>query len=142
MSDQLTNPAIVQRMLRHVRGTPLLSAQSGVTGCGSAFSLDDFTVTYPNNELLANVAVTAIPAGTTLVGVTVAVSPSPSAAATYCMGVASDATGMSLPVSVLGASTSPVFSGATLVTGTVVLCYVQGGATQECVVTKQFAVGG
>lgn len=142
MADEMTNRSILQRMLRHIRRMPHLAAQPQPTTCGSGFGVTDFAVTYPNGELIATAAVTAVPPDTTLLGVTVAASPDPSSPATYCMGVASEPSGLSLPVSVLGASTSPVISGPTRVTGTVVLCYQQGGTMQECVVTQQFTVGG
>lgn len=142
MADEMTNQSILQCMLRHIRPAPLLAAQPQPATCDSGFSVTDFAVTYPNGELIATATVTALPPHTTLVGVTVAASPDPSSPATYCMGVASDASGLSLPVSVLGASTSPLISGATPITGSLILCYQRGGSTRECVITQQFTVGG
>jgi hypothetical protein len=146
-----SNQEIVQQMLQHVprarRKAPLgprvaQAAQALPPTCGSDFSIDDFAVTYPNSELLANVAVTRVPAGTALLGVTVAAVSISSAAETYCMGVASDSAGLALPISVLGASTSPSFPSATVVNGLVVLYYTQDGVGQQCVIQRQFTVGG
>ena len=141
MTDQPTNDAIRSRMLRSLRGSSKLAAAAGPAAC-DGFGIDDFAVTYPNGELIATLSVTGAPDGAAVLGVTVAASPGGSSPETYCMGVAYDAAGLSLPVSVLGASTAPAFSSATEVTGTVILCYQQDGETKECVTTRQFTVGG
>ena len=141
MADNSSNRAIVDRMLQNVRSSPRRAAQAPTPSCGAGFVVEDFAITYPNGELIANVAVTAVPSGVVLLGVTVAATAG-NGRDTYCMGVAYDDAGLSLPVSVLGASTSPVFSKATAVTGLVVLCYKQGGSTQQCTISRQFTVGG
>jgi hypothetical protein len=143
MVTALTRQAIIQRMLGHVRALgPTRLATAPPQPCGSDVTVDELAVTYPNKELIAHVAVTAIPAGATLLGVTVAVTPSPASPVTYCMGVAADSAGLPVPVSVMGASTSPSFTAATTLTGLVVLSYTRDGVAQECVLTRQFTVGG
>jgi hypothetical protein len=58
------------------------------------------------------------------------------------MASAAEGAGLALPATLLAASSSPSFDGATSVTGFVVLAYsTDGGPLQQCVVTKQFDVG-
>ena len=141
----VSNPgtqAIFDRMRGLVRTSGQQSGSPSASACGSAFTLDDFSVADLNGELIANVVVTAIPAGATLQGVTVVASPPSPSPDIYCMGVAGDSAGLTVPVSVLGASTSPAFSSATVVIGMVVLDYTQDGTSQQCTITQQFTVGG
>jgi hypothetical protein len=137
-----SNQVILDRMLAQLRRTGEKAALVQAPVCAGGFSIEDFTVTYPNNELIANVAITGVPPGVTLLGVTVAATAGPSQQGTYCMGVASDSAGLAVPLSVLAASTSPSFPSPTVLTGLVILYYVQDGTTQECVTTQQFTVGG
>jgi hypothetical protein len=132
---------VMKRMTERLRaGAP--KALAANAPCDPGFRLDAFAVTYPNNELIANVSVTAVPQGATLLGVTIAATPSQSSDTVYCMGVAADAAGLTVPVSVLAASMSPSFASPTTVTGTVVLSYSLGGSSQECEISQQFTVGG
>jgi hypothetical protein len=142
VAKNVKSQEIRDRMTAHVRRIAQESAAVQLPKCSSGFRVDDFGVTYPNQELMATVAVTGIPAGASLLGVTVAATLSAAGSETYCMGVAANSAGLPVPVSVLGASTSPSFPRATVLTGLVVLCYSLGGATQECTITQQFTVGG
>jgi hypothetical protein len=143
MPSAPTNDAILAAMRRALApAAPMAKAdQADVAPC-TGFGVDNFGVTYPNNELMAVVEVTQVPPGVTLLGVTVAASPGPASQQTHCMGVSYDSNGVSLPVSVLGASTSPAFSTPTKVMGTVVLAYTSDGATiEQCTITRTFTVG-
>jgi hypothetical protein len=143
--------AVVQRMLAALRPggqveageRQLKAAAAPQTGpCGSGYVVEDFAVTYPNGELIANVQVSSVPAGVTLMGVTIAVSPAEDPGTTYCMAVAAEGAGLSLPVSVLAASTAPQFPSATSVSATVVIAWSQGGSQGQCLITQPFTVGG
>ncbi len=141
MSSSTTNQAIVDRMRSSLRSQAEQSG-SALPAC-SGFTFGDFSVTYPNDELMANVVVTGVPAGVTLFGVTVVAMPSASPSETSCMAVASNVSGLTLPVSLLGASSLPSFPTPTSVTGMVVLSFERKGSTQEeCVVQQTFTVGG
>ena len=136
--------AIVERMLAHARGAraSLGAAPGAATGC-PGFLLESFGVTYPNEELLANVEVTGVPAGATLLGATILVTPGSSSDVTYCMGVAANSAGLPLPLSLLAGTSAASFGTATQVTGMVVLCYTRDGSSQEqCTVSRAFTVGG
>jgi len=134
---------IIESMRATVRGSgQKLANSTAVPTCSSGFTVEDFSVTYPNNELIADVEITGVPDGVTLLGVTVLAAPSASGSATYCMGVVSNSQGLPIPACVMAASTSPSFSGPTVVTGMVVLCYLEDGATRQCTITQQFTVGG
>ena len=147
MPNTVTNQAIIDAMLRSVRGggSPGLQAQAqpavapGPVPC-TGFTIANFTVAYVNKELIANVEISGAPAGATLVGVTI-VASAPSGS-TYCMGVAAQNSGLPLPVSELAASNAPLFTTKTTVTGSVILAYTSDGGLQQCVITRQFAVGG
>ena len=146
MPNTVTNQAIIDSMLRSARrdGSQGLQARAAApqptpTPC-SGFTLDNFTVAWINRELIANVAISSAPAGTTVVGVTIVVS-APSGS-TYCMGVAAQNSGLPLPVSELAASSAPVFSAKTTVTGSVVIAYMTDDVLEQCVTTQQFTVGG
>jgi hypothetical protein len=142
MANTPGNREIVEGMRASVQASAQkLASSASVPQCNSGFTVADFSVTYPNNELIADVMITGVPAGVTLLGVTVLASPSEEGSTTYCMGVASDSDGLPIPISVMGASTSPSFSAPTEVTGMVVLYYMEDGTAQQCVLTQQFTVG-
>jgi len=141
--------AIVDGMLAAVQGSKTQGGgksameDTSTPQCSSDFTIQNFAVTYPNDQLIVGAEVTGVPKGATLLGVTVAAAPGVGTGTTYCMGVASDAGGLTLPVSLLGASTSPSFPGATGVIGIVVLAYSQGGSDWlQCMITQPFTVGG
>ena len=151
MPNPVTNQAIIEAMLRNVRGGGLRGTQAEANAQAqpapspkpapcSGFTINDFTVAYINRELIANVEVSSAPAGTTVVGATI-VASAPSGS-TYCMGVAAQNSGLPLPVSELAASSAPVFTARTTVIGSVILAYMSGGVLQQCVITQQFTVGG
>jgi hypothetical protein len=142
MSGRPTTQAIIDGMRAALRRSGLLAATpSQPAPCSGDFRVDNFGVTYPNGELIINVQVTGLPAGATLVGATVVAVQSPGSGATYCMAVAAESAGLALPVSLLAASTSPVFSAPTKVTGTIVLAFMTDGALSQCVISQQFTVG-
>ena len=143
MASGPTNQNIIDSMRRAIGGgAQKLAARPQSAPCGSGFTLDDFAVEYPNRELIINVNVAAVPSGSTLVGVTVAVAPGTTSPTTYCMGVAAESAGLPLPFSLLAASTSATFSSPTSVTGMVILAYTTAGSLAQCVTTRQFTVGG
>ena len=139
MTAGLTNRAIVDAMHRCLRPRALTAAK---TQPCAGFTITDFDVTYPNKELMAEIEVLDVPAGVTLVGVTVVAAPDRTSKASYCMGVVSQSRGLALPVTVLAASTSLSFDGPTRVTGIVILAYTRDGKNvEECEVAREFTVG-
>jgi hypothetical protein len=142
MPSAFTNQSIADGMLGCLRSGGAKAAVAQTQPCGSGFDVTDFAVTYPGNQLMANVGVAGMPAGATLLGVTVGATPDMGSGATYCMAVAADSNGLSLPVSVLATSTATSFPAPTAVVGFVVLSYsVDGEAEQQCLVTQSFTVG-
>jgi hypothetical protein len=137
----ITNQAIVDRMKNTLAGQQQNAAPS-LAPC-TGFTFGDFAVTYPNDELMVNAVVTGVPNGITLFGVTVAAMPATTPSETSCMAVASNVSGLTLPVSLLGATTLPSFPAPTSVTGMIILSFGKDGSSQqECVVQKNFTVGG
>jgi hypothetical protein len=139
MAHASANQAIVDRMLKALRREAKLAKPAQNAAC-DGFQIADFLVNQPNNDLIASVEVTAVPAGAKLVGVTVAATPNASTTETYCMGVASEETGLGVPIYVLGSSTSPALKHGTPVLGILILDYVKGATPLECVMTKEFLV--
>ena len=139
MAQGSSNQAIVDRMLKVLRKQTKLAKPAQKSAC-DGFQVADFLVNQPNNDLIASVDVAGVPKGATLVGVTVAASPNVSATTTYCMGVAAEQSGLGVPLSVLGSSTSPALEPGTAVLGILILDYVKGGVQAECVMTKEFII--
>jgi hypothetical protein len=137
------NQAIVDRMLVRARAGGLQSPapRAAASDC-SGFDLENFAVTYPNEELMALVEVAGAPAGVTLLGATIVATPSAASNVVYCLSVVANSAGLQLPLSLLAASTSPSFGKPTPVTGLVVLCFTRDGSSQEqCTVSRVFTVG-
>jgi len=120
-------------------------AQTGDTAlptCAAGFTVTNFAITYPNDELVVIATVTGIPDGAVLQGVTIVGAPSATSATTYAMATAANSAGLPVPLSLMGASTAPSFSTATAVTGLVIITYTQAGEQQTCGMTQAFTVGG
>jgi hypothetical protein len=132
--------AIIESMLEQVRAYFGQAREASTPPCAEGFVVREFALTYPNKEVVINASVTAVPPGATLLGFTVAATTDPPSRTTHCLGVAANAAGLTVPVSVLGASTEPTFAGPTQLTGLVVLSYSLNGSREECLISRRFTV--
>lgn len=138
MSAMQSQPTTVQRLFSTLKS----QSPAALPSC-NGFKLESFSVTYPNGELIGEVDVVAVPDGVALYGVTIAVSPQSDPRTTYCMAVTDDDDGLSLPVSLLAATTAIGLDQPTAMVATLVLSYgTSPSAQKECVTTQTFTVGG